>query len=128
MTTTQDETRSSVGDTSERIRRRVAVMGDAVSTAAESAAAVAGDAMARLPAVASGARSMVVETNRQIRIGSDEILIVGGALSFGFAMGLLFGGANRLVVAGALLPAATMGLTILERANEGWLERSRRSG
>jgi hypothetical protein len=55
------------------------------------------------------------------------MLIVGGALSFGFAMGLLFGGANRLLVAGAMLPAATMGLTVLERANHDWLERSRRT-
>lgn len=125
MTTTQDVTRPSVDDTDAGVRRRVAVMGDAVSNAAESAAAAAGDAMSRLPDVASSARSALIETNHQIRTGSDEILIVGGALSFGFAMGLLFGGANRLLVAGALLPAATMGLTILERANQGWLERSR---
>ena len=125
MTSTQDATRAAVDDTDEGVRRRVAVMGDAVSTAAGSAAAAAGDVMSQLPAVASSARSALVETNRQIRTGSDEILIVGGALSFGFAMGLLFGGANRLMVAGALLPAATMGLTILERANRGWLERGR---
>ena len=127
MTTTQDATRPSVDDTGEGVRRRVAVMGGAVSGAAGNAATVAGDAMSRLPVVASGARSALVETNRQIRTGSDEILIVGGALSFGFAMGLLFGGANRLMVAGALLPAASMGLTILERANQGWLERSRQT-
>jgi len=125
MTITQDVTRPSVDDTDEGVRRRVAVMGDIVSSAAETAAAAAGDAMARLPDVASNARSVLIVTNQQIRTGSDEILIIGGALSFGFAMGLLFGGANRLLVAGALLPAATMGLTILERANQGWLERSR---
>ena len=125
MVTTQDVTRPSIQEVGDGVRQRVVVMGDAVSTAAGSAAAAAGDVMAQLPAVATGARAVLVETNRQIRTGSDEILIVGGALSFGFAMGLLFGGASRLLVAGALLPAATMGLTILERTNQGWLERSR---
>jgi hypothetical protein len=125
MTTTQEMTRPAVGEEHEGFRHRVGVMGGAASSAAGSAAAAAGDAMARMPAVASSAQSMLVEANRQIRTGSDEILIVGGALSFGFALGLLFGGANRLLVAGAMLPAATMGFTILERANDGWLERSR---
>jgi hypothetical protein len=99
-------------------------MGDAVATAAGSAAAAAEDAMSQLPVVAASTRSILVETNRQIRTGSDEILIVGGALSLGFAMGLQFGGANRLLVAAAMVPTASMGLTILQRANEGWLERS----
>lgn len=124
MATTQDVTRQSVDDMDQGVRHRVAVMGDAVSTAAGGAAAAAVDAMSQLPAVAGNAKAVLADTNRQIRTGSDEILIVGGALSFGFAMGLLFGGANRLLVAAAMLPAASMGLTILERANHGWLERS----
>ncbi len=126
MTTTQDVTRRSVGDADRGIRQRVAVMGDAVSTAAGSAATAASDAVSQLPAMAASARTVLVETNRQIRTSSDEILIVGSALSFGFALGLLFGGANRLLVGAAMLPAASMGLSILERANQDWLERSRR--
>jgi len=126
MTSTQDLTRPAMDDGSEGLRRRVGVMGNVVSTAAGTAATAAGDAVAKVPAIASSARSVLLDTNRQIRTGSDEILIVGGALSFGFALGLLFGGANRLLVAGAMLPAATMGLTVLERANHGWLERSQR--
>jgi hypothetical protein len=128
MATTQDVTRTSVDDTEAGVRHRVAVMGDAVSTAAGNAAAAASDAMSQVPAMADSARTVLVDTNRQLRTGSDEILIVGGALSFGFAMGLLFGGANRLLVAAAMLPAASMGLTILERANHGWLERGRHQG
>ena len=126
MATTQDITRSSAATTEDAgIRHRVAVMGDAVSTAAGTAASAASGAMAQVPSMADTARTVLVDTNRQLRTGSDEILIVGGALSFGFAMGLLFGGANRLLVAAAMLPAASMGLTILERANQGWLDRSR---
>ena len=127
-TTTRDTNRGSVDDTGKGVRHRVAVMGDTVTTAAGSAAAAAGDAMSQLPAVAGTAREALVGTNRQIRTGSDELLIVGGALSFGFAIGLLFGGANRLVVAAAMLPAASMGLTILERANHGWLDRGGPTG
>ena len=130
MATTQDITRSSAtdADAAAGVRHRVAVMGDAISIAAGSAASAASGAMAQVPAMADSARTVLVDTNRQLRTGSDEILIVGGALSFGFAMGLLFGGANRLLVAAAMLPAASMGLTILERANQGWLERSRHQG
>ena len=126
MATTQERPRPravATDGTDEAPRRRIAVMGDAVSTAAGNAATAAGDAAAQLPAMASEAREAFMQANRQIQAGSDELLIVGGALSFGFAMGLLFGGANRLLVAGALLPAATIGLTILERANQGWLKR-----
>lgn len=125
MATTQNMTRTSADETEAGLRHRVAVMGDAVSTAAGSAATAASDAAAQVPAMAEGARAALVDANRQLRTGSDEMLIVGGALSFGFALGLLFGGANRLVVAAAMLPAASMGLTILERSNQGWLERSR---
>ncbi|MBI3748620.1 MAG: hypothetical protein HY262_07225 [Chloroflexi bacterium] len=128
MATTQDMTRTSADETERGVRHRVAVMGDAVSTAAGSAAAAASDAASQVPAIAEGARSVLVDANRQIRAGSDEVLIVGGALSLGFAMGLLFGGANRLLVAAAMLPAASMGLTILERANQGWLERGLHEG
>jgi hypothetical protein len=127
-TTTQDITRTSADETESGVRHRVAVMGDAVSTAAGSAAAAASDAASQVPAIADGARAVIVDANRQLRTGSDEILIVGGALSLGFAMGLLFGGANRLLVAAAMLPAASMGLTILERANHGWLERGLHEG
>ncbi len=126
MSTTQERTHASTADTDEGVRQRVAVMGDALTTAAGSVAAAASDAMSQVPAMAGTARTVVIDANRRIRAGSDEVLIVGGALSFGFALGLLFGGANRLVVAAAMLPAASMGLTILERANEGWIERGPR--
>ena len=40
-----------------------------------------------------------------MRAGSDEMLAVGSALSFGLASGLLIAAANRIVVAAMLLPA-----------------------
>jgi hypothetical protein len=101
---------------------RTAAVGDVVADAAETVRVAAGDAVARLPEVAATTRSAIEDANRQMRAGSDEMLSVGSVLSFGFAMGLLIGGASRLLVAVALIPAAAMGLTLMDRVS-----RSRRS-
>ena len=101
---------------------RTAAVGDAVAEAAGTVRGAAGDAVARLPEVASTTRSAIEDANRQMRAGSDEMLSVGSVLSFGFAMGLLIGGASRLLVAVALIPAAAMGLTLMDRVS-----RSRRT-
>jgi len=97
---------------------RSAVVADAAGTVREAA----GDAVARLPEVAATTRLAIEDANRQMRAGSDEMLSIGSVLSFGFAMGLLIGGASRLLVAVALIPAAAMGLTLMDRVS-----RSRRS-
>ena len=101
---------------------RTAAVGDAVADAAETVRGAANEAVARLPEVAATTRSAIEDANRQMRAGSDEMLSVGSVLSFGFAMGLLIGGASRLLVAVALIPAAAMGLTLMDRVS-----RSRRS-
>jgi len=101
---------------------RAAAVGDAAAEAAGTVRAAAGDAVARLPEVAATTRSAIEDANRQMRAGSDEMLSVGSVLSFGFAMGLLIGGASRLLVAVALIPAAAMGLTLMDRVS-----RSRRT-
>ena len=54
------------------------------------------------------------------------MLTVGTAPAFGFAAGLLIGGANRLLVAAAFLPVAMMGLTLLDRIAQGRLNLKRR--
>ena len=101
---------------------RMAAVGGAVADAAETVRGTAGEAVARLPEVAATTRLAIEDANRQMRSGSDEMLSVGSVLSFGFAMGLLIGGASRLLVAAALIPAAAMGLTLMDRVS-----RSRRS-
>jgi hypothetical protein len=47
--------------------------------------------------------------------GSDQMLAVGASLSLGLALGMLVGGANRLLVAVALIPATAMAFTLLDR-------------
>jgi hypothetical protein len=92
-------------------------LGTTVSDAAGTVRGAAGDAVSRLPEVAATTRSAIEDANRQMRAGSDEMLTIGSVMSFGFAMGLLLGGASRLLVAVALIPSAMMGLTLLDRSS-----------
>ena len=117
-TRTADGTTSKTNGSSAETSRTAAV-GDAVAEAAGTVRGAAGDAVARLPEVAATTRSAIEDANRQMQGGSDEMLTVGSALSFGLAAGLLIGGAPRLIVVGAFIPAVAMVLTMFNRANPG---------
>ena len=95
---------------------RPSAVGDSVSEAALNVRDTAADAVARLPEVAATTRAAIEDANSQIRAGSDEMLAAGTLLSFGFAAGLLVGGANRLFVTAALVPVAMLGFNLLDRA------------
>ena len=71
---------------------------------------------ARLPDAAAQTRAAVDEAARRIEAGSDEMLTAGTTLSLGLAIGMLVGGAPRILVALAMIPAAAMGLTLLDRS------------
>ena len=90
---------------------------DAARQVADTVAGVAGEMTARLPEAATTTRDALGEANRMVRAGSDQTLQVVGALSIGFAAGLLVGGANRVLVLTALAPAALIGTTYIERMN-----------
>jgi hypothetical protein len=89
-------------------REVVGDMANGVRGAAETVAA-------RLPEAAATTRAAVDEAARRIETGSDEMLTAGATLSLGLALGLLIGGANRILVTLALIPAAAMGMTLLDR-------------
>jgi hypothetical protein len=93
---------------------------DVANEVADRASAVA----ARLPEAAASTRSAVEEATRRMESGSDEALAVGASLSVGLAIGLLLGGANRLLVVLALIPATAMGFTLLDRYAGGRLSSS----
>jgi len=80
---------------------------------------VASEAVSRLPEAAQSTRGAVEEANRAVRAGSDEMLTAGTTLSVGLAIGLLIGGASRVLVILALVPAAMMGFTLLDRSQGG---------
>lgn len=97
---------------------RTADDNDLATTAKEIAGDVADRAVAaaqRLPEAASATGAQLERANRVIRSESDEVLAVGTSLSLGLAMGLLLGGANRLLVILALIPATAMGFTLFDR-------------
>jgi len=92
--------------------------GDLATTAkgfASDVADKAAAAAARLPDAANEAGLQLGRANAAIRRESDEVLAVGTSLSLGLAMGLLLGGANRLLVILALIPATAMGFTLFDR-------------
>jgi hypothetical protein len=98
--------RGANGGTSPRI-----VAGEVASGVKGAAETVA----ARLPEAAATTRAAVDEAARRIETGSDEMLTAGATLSLGLAIGLLIGGASRILVVLALIPAAAMGMTLLDR-------------
>lgn len=110
-TTTKTSTDSGTSGTSD---------GDLAQTAKGIASDVADKAAAaasRLPDAASATGYQLERANAIIQRESDEVLAVGTSLSLGLAMGLLLGGANRLLVILALIPASAMGYTLFDRHN-----------
>jgi len=90
--------------------------------AADTVAGAAGEVAAKFPEAATTTREALGEANRAfqeanrvVRASEDETLKVVGAASLGFAIGLLFGGANRFLVMAALLPAALIGGEFMQR-------------
>ncbi|HKG56544.1 MAG TPA: hypothetical protein VKA85_04810 [Candidatus Limnocylindrales bacterium] len=74
---------------------------------------------ARIPDAAATTMAAVDQAARRIETGSDEMLTAGATLSLGLAIGLLIGGASRILVVLALIPAAAMGMTLLDRGGRG---------
>lgn len=91
---------------------------DIAATAKGIASDVADRAVAaaqRLPEAANVTGAQIERANQLMRSESDEVLAVGTSLSLGLAMGLLLGGANRILVILALIPATAMGFTLFDR-------------
>jgi hypothetical protein len=78
-------------------------------------AGMAGEVRNRLPGAAASTRDAVSSAQQQMGAMSDEMLTGGALLSLGIALGLLLANANRLFVAVALIPAAAMGTTLIDR-------------
>ena len=115
-TTTRPEGTKSAAPPS-RLEATRTVVADAVADVATTASSIAADASVRLPAAASTTRAAFDDANRRIHASSDEMLRLGTAVSFGFLVGLLIAGANRLLIAVALVPLTMIGLTMLERSS-----------
>lgn len=95
-----------------------------INDLADSVAGAAGDMTARIPEVAQGTRDAIAEANRMVRGGSDRTLKLVGAGAVGFAVGLLVGGANRLLVVLSLIPASLIAATLMQRIDENGTAKS----
>jgi hypothetical protein len=107
MTTTTRPGGSPATDDDDATRTAKAIATDVADRAAATAA--------KLPDAANAAGVQIGRANAMIRQESDEVLTVGTALSLGLALGLLLGGANRILVVLALIPATAMGYTLFDR-------------
>ena len=89
------------------------------ATAAETAVAEARAALenvqAAVPQLATASRAFVHDSLRAIDRSSDQQISSGVTLSLGLAIGLLLGGAPRILTAIALIPVAALGLALLDR-------------
>ncbi len=74
-------------------------------------------ASAQMPAVMETASSALNESARRLDESPDDVLRIGAALSTGIALGLYIGGANRILVTLAMIPAVAMGFTLLGRSS-----------
>jgi hypothetical protein len=108
-------TRPAADETTRTQSRRATAM-EVVRDAAGAVKGATEDAAAKLPGIASTSRSVFDDANRLIAASSDEMVRFGTAVSFGFAVGLMAGGANRILVAAAFVPVCMMGLALLERS------------
>jgi hypothetical protein len=113
--TTSRQTNGQEGD--EGARSFVSELPASARQVADKAGAAAGEVANRLPAAAASTREAIDEASRQMESAPTDVLVAGTSLSVGVALGLLLGGSPRLLVALALIPAAAMGATLLERRN-----------
>jgi hypothetical protein len=90
-------------------------MMDDVRAAVDSARETAATAAARAPEVANATRGAMTEAMRQMESGSDQALTTGAAFALGAAMGLLVGGAPRILIVASLVPVAAAGMILLDR-------------
>jgi len=68
-----------------------------------------------VPDIARTSRSLMDDAMRAIERGSDERISAGVTLSLGLAIGMLIGGAPRLLTMLALVPVAAIGLVMVDR-------------
>ena len=109
MATTTNGSRSTAADSGDLATTAKGIASDVADRAAAAAA--------RLPEAANVTGTQIGRANAMIQQESDEVLAVGTSLSLGLALGLLLGGASRLLVILALIPASMMGFTLYDRHN-----------
>ncbi|MBA2489109.1 MAG: hypothetical protein H0V36_07300 [Chloroflexi bacterium] len=115
---TRTERTNGAGDDSDDRSPLVGVMTSAQDAAQTTAAAVrsaAETAAEHLPSAVASAQEVSRDTARVLDDLPDQALVIGTSFSMGLGVGLFLSGSNRLLVALALVPAAAMAATLLNR-------------
>jgi len=86
-----------------------------------------GSVASSVPEVARASRTSLTDAFRAIEGGSDERLAAGVTLSLGLAIGMLLGGAPRLLVLATLAPMAGMGMVLQDRRRQASTTSSARA-
>ena len=116
---TTTRTRSSASTDADEARNTVAVAANEVRGAIQGVSR-------QVPQVARASRSAIDDLYKMIDASSDERVTAGVTLSLGLAIGMLLGGANRLLIALSLIPVAVTGFVMADRRVSG--SRTTRSG
>src|SRR5947207_1265371 len=80
-----------------------------------------------IPDVARTSRTLMEDAMQGIERSSDDRVAAGVTLSLGLAVGMLIGGAPRLLTVLALIPVAAFGLVLMDRRGTTGTARSTRS-
>ncbi|HJP88178.1 MAG TPA: hypothetical protein VJ850_04020 [Candidatus Limnocylindrales bacterium] len=118
--TTTTRTTKSTAEAEADARNTVAVAADQVRGALQGVSH-------QVPQVARASRGAIDDLYRMIDTSSDERVTAGVTLSLGLAIGMLLGGANRLLIALSLIPVAITGFVMADRRGTG-SSRTTRSG
>jgi hypothetical protein len=97
---------------------------DAVQTAVREVRGALENVGRSVPDVARASRGAVDDLFKAIETGSDERVSAGVALSLGMALGMLFGGAPRILILFALAPVVAAGLVSADRRQRTGSSRS----
>ena len=107
-TSTSTRKSSSTAEAEADARNTVAVAASQVSGAIQGVSK-------QVPQVARASRGAIDDLYKMIDSSSDERVTAGVTLSLGLAIGMLLGGAPRLLILAALAPVAAMGLVLQDR-------------
>ena len=97
---------------------------DGVQAALTEVRGAIGNVSRQVPDVARASRAAVDDMFKAIESGSDERVSAGVTLSLGLAIGMLLGGAPRLLILAALAPVAAMGLVLQDRRKRSGAARA----
>lgn len=118
MTELNDQQEANGEEMQGGLRRAGTSVMSGATDAADVVRATAEAARARLPEAVAGAQVAARDTHKVLKAMPNQALIMGTSFSLGMAVGLFVSGANRLLVALALAPAAAMALTMFGRNDD----------